>query len=800
MAITLREKPIIKITLMSDEDMNEQYPGYVLDDFNLTKRLLEPNKLEFTLRRDNLSIDVNDYDFELKDDLLAAKVEMSIKARRYDFDKEEWVDYDVENFFYGYVQNIKVVRESIAAPYRLKCTAFSPDSRLKGHPGCDVFYGCDLTDCLEDVFGVNATETSPSYNRTEGKYGDSAEGLDMEVNPLNWGEGQPMPYTVRYNESAYNFVKRLAMRYGEYFYYEDRKVRFGELLDVEGLEHFITMNLGYDLESYTYELNMNDHTGIVYTEHHPNVNRAFGVGFEKVDYGNDRDEIFHSMAWDDEYENEMATSAFDWAQNYYGAFDNTVYEPGSTQLIDTEDEGEFSILSGHNFLNEDATSQTTSDDRRHKLDQYIVSDGLRCYGKSMRCDLKLGTHIIIFEMTRSDKGKEQEDGIEHKQLSVYDLTYSWPSKNSNNEAIPLAMDNSFKALPSDAIAPPYLERDKDGVLVYGDFDAYPKCGPQYGIVVDNEDPDHMGRVQVSLLWQEMMGRCKNGPGYDPKKEDDKYRTPWIWVSAPYQGGNHGMLFVPEVGDQVLVGFVANNAERPYVIGSSFSKDDYLAKYSWKEISPKNNVKGIRTRRGQTVEIVDDDRDKVGYIRITDALGGNYDIVIDSDNRLVRLESSGNIELVAGGSIVLKAGSNIKMEAKKDMITDVKNDMKTDVGHDEKHWVKNKMEHISENTASFIAKKETSIAAGTKDGKYSGIHLDKDIASMSSHSDGGTGYSNLIKLDEDGAHMVSQKSKIDFDSEADFIIKAKSKINIEAATFKSNTKGETNMKGTPGHYN
>lgn len=801
MAITLREKPIIKITLMSDEDMNEMYPDYVLDDFNLTKRLLEPNKLEFTLRRDNLSIDLNDYDFELKDDLLAAKVEMSIKARRYDFDKEEWVDYDVENFFYGYVQNIKVVRESIAAPYRLKCTAFSPDSRLKGHPGCDVFYGCDLTDCLEDVFGVNATETSPPYNRTEGKYGNSAEGLDMEVEPLNWGAGQPMPYTVRYNESAYDFVKRLAKRYGEYFYYEDRKVRFGELLDVEGLEHFITMNLGYDLESYTYELNMNDHTGVVYTEHHPNVNKAFGVGFEKVDYGNDRDEIFRSIVWEDEYENEMATSVFDWAQNYYGGFDNTVYEPGSTQLVDTEDEGEFSIISDHNFMNEEVTTGTTSDIRRQKLDQYIVSDGLRCYGKSLRCDLKLGTHIIPFEMTRSDKGKEQGDGIEHKQLSVYDLTYSWPSKDKNNEPIPLAMDNTFKALPSDAIAPPYLERDKDGVLIYGDFDAYPKCGPQYGIVVDNEDPDHMGRVQVSLLWQEMMGRCKNGPGYDPKKEDDKYRTPWIWVSAPYQGGNHGMLFVPEVGDQVLVGFVANNAERPYVIGSRFSMNDYLTKYSWKEISPKNNVKGIRSRRGQTIEIVDDDRDDVGYIRISDALGGNYDIVIDSDNRLVRLESSGNIELVAGGNIVLKAGSNIKMEAKKDMITDVKNDMKTDVGHDERHWVKNKMEHISENLASFIAKKEVGVAAGTKSGKgrYSGIHLDKDVATMSSHSDGGTGYSNLIKLDEDGAHVVSQKKKIDFDSEADFIIKAKSKIDIEAASLKSNTKGETAMKGTPGHY-
>ena len=805
MAITLRENPIIKITLMSEEDMNEAYPGYVLDDFKLTKRLLEPNKLEFTLRRDNLSIDLNEYDFELKDDLLAATVEMSIKARRYDFDKEEWVDYDVDNFFYGYVQNIKVVRESISAPYRLRCTAFSPDSRLKGHPGCDVWYGTGLTDILEDVFGINATEGSPAYGRTDGKYGNDAEGLDMEVNPYSVGEGVALPYTVRYNESAYDFVKRLAKRYGEYFYYEDRKVRFGSLEDVEGLDHFFSMYLGYDLESYTYELNMNDHSGVVYTEHHPNVNKAFGVGYEKSEYGNDRDEVFKSIVWEDEYENDMATSSFDWAQNYFGNFDNTVYEPGMTQLYDTEDEAEFSPLANHNFLNEDVSSNMIIDERRHRLDEYIVSDGLRCYGKSMRGDLKLGSHIIICEMTRSEKGDELEDGIEHKELSVYDLTYAWPARNEKNEIVQLAMDNEFKALPTgDAVAPPYLERDKDGFLIYGDFDIYPKCGPQYGTVVDNEDPDNMGRVQVSLLWQEMIGRCKNGPGYDPKTADDKYRTPWIWVASPYQGGSHGAHLVPEIGDQVLVGFEANNAERPYVIGSRFSKNDYVSKYLLKDNNPKNNVKCVRSRRGQTIEIVDEG--DVGYVRIYDAMEGKYDLVFDSDNRLIRLESSGNIELVAGGNIVMKAGGCIKAEAKKDIDSSAGNDWNAYAEHE--IWCHAKKESFFESDEDWSHLYGKTGVAIDINGNKSAIRVNEKQIGMGigAGTEDKDGYiltdQRLIISKDEAIYIRNQKSgkSIDIETGKDVSIKAeKGKIEIEANTLKSNTKGETRMKGNQGHY-
>lgn len=809
MAISLIKAPVFKITLMCDEVLEEMYPGYIVENFKLTKRLLEPNRLDFTLCRETQKIELSDYDFELKDDLLAAKVEVKLNGRRYNIDKEEWEEYENENFFYGYVQNIKVVRESNTSPYRLRCTAFSPDSRLKGHPSCNVFYGGNLKDCVEDIIGLNATESSPAYDSSTGEYGNTAEGLMAEIEPVNAGDLESIPYTVQYNESAYNFLKRLAVRYGEFLYYEDRQLVFGDMVNPDGTGSFKVMHLGTDLENYTYELNMNDHSGVVYGEHHPNLNKSFSVGYEKSESHNDSDEVYSSIMKENEYENGMAYSAFDWAQNYYGNFVNSVRELGSTPMTDVENEPEFKLWDhGHkSYLNDDYTNiYTYAGDMRRRLDEYVISDSLLCYGKSARGDLKLGDNIIIEEETRTAEGDSPGDWIEHKSLRVIDLTFSWPYVDENNKKHQMSMDNTFKAMPADQIVPPYLERDKDGFLVYGEIDAFPKCGPQYGVVVDNEDPDHMGRVQVCLAWQEMIGRCAEGDSYDPK-EDDRYRTPWIWVLNPYQGGRHGMMMIPEIGDQVLVGFEHNNAERPYVIGSRFTQDDYLTKYDWKERSPKNNIKAIRTRGGHTVEIVDNDKGDGGMIHIYDRNTYNYDIYFDTDTKKITLESAGNIELVAKGNIVMKANGNIQMNAEKDIVSVAKNDMTLNAHHELECASKKEAVFVSVEDDVLIKAKKQLDLYGADD--TSCVFLRKEQAAMGFGkqddavcSKDGCETKASVVLNNKGAQIAADKagSVVAINSKkANVKITAKTGVEIEATTLKSNTKGETAMKGTPGHY-
>ena len=86
----------------------------------------------------------------------------------------------------------------------------------------------------------------------------------------------------------------------------------------------------------------------------------------------------------------------------------------------------------------------------------------------------------------------------------------------------------------------------------------PIAEPQVAWVVSNTDTDNKGRVQVRFDWQ---------------KADDT--TEFIRVLTPDAGSsdkigkNRGFVAIPEVGDQVMVGFVHNHPDRPYVMGGLF---------------------------------------------------------------------------------------------------------------------------------------------------------------------------------------------------------------------------------------
>ena len=77
--------------------------------------------------------------------------------------------------------------------------------------------------------------------------------------------------------------------------------------------------------------------------------------------------------------------------------------------------------------------------------------------------------------------------------------------------------------------------------------------------MSNDDPKKKGRVQVKMNWQ-----------------SGDMKTSWIRVMTPDAGSsdsvssNRGMVFIPEKGDQVLVGFRHNNPNRPFVFGSLFN--------------------------------------------------------------------------------------------------------------------------------------------------------------------------------------------------------------------------------------
>jgi uncharacterized protein involved in type VI secretion and phage assembly len=77
-----------------------------------------------------------------------------------------------------------------------------------------------------------------------------------------------------------------------------------------------------------------------------------------------------------------------------------------------------------------------------------------------------------------------------------------------------------------------------------------------GIVTNNQDPDDMGRVRVRY----------------PALSDDLEGT-WARIATPSAGNARGLLMLPVVGEEVLVGFEHDDTTRPYVLGSLFNGTD-----------------------------------------------------------------------------------------------------------------------------------------------------------------------------------------------------------------------------------
>ena len=190
--------------------------------------------------------------------------------------------------------------------------------------------------------------------------------------------------------------------------------------------------------------------------------------------------------------------------------------------------------------------------------------------------------------------------------------------------------------------------------------------------MDTEDPNHLGRVRVQFDWQAQLGENSDG---------EQMMTPWIRLSQPYAGGGKGFSFIPEVGEEVMVDFEGGNAERPYVKGTLYNG---VGDPDGKWLPGNNQVKAIRTRNGHTIEIWDEGEG--GYIRIYDNEKENYILTFSTDEKLIKLESTGNIELYAQNDIIMHAGHDINASAGHNMSKSAENDIAESAGNDRNTYV------------------------------------------------------------------------------------------------------------------
>ena len=181
-------------------------------------------------------------------------------------------------------------------------------------------------------------------------------------------------------------------------------------------------------------------------------------------------------------------------------------------------------------------------------------------------------------------------------------------------------------------------------------------------------------------------------------------SPWVRVATPMATKGGGTYFKPQVGDEVLVNYDNNNIERPYVVGSLFSKNvpdpdqflnctvtksSLLKEATTTIMSPNGHhiafkdptdgtefVKGVQPALGQVLSWANSltdiewGKDCTGGIHIGDRYG-IYELSMSSHDRKINISSPmGDVSIDAFSGITLSApngnvkivGKNVSIEA------------------------------------------------------------------------------------------------------------------------------------------
>jgi phage protein D/phage baseplate assembly protein gpV len=171
----------------------------------------------------------------------------------------------------------------------------------------------------------------------------------------------------------------------------------------------------------------------------------------------------------------------------------------------------------------------------------------------------------------------------------------------------------------------------------------PREGLVIGVVTDNVDPDGQCRVKVKYPWL-----------------SSEHASDWARVVTPGGGPQRGLEFLPEVNDEVLVGFEHGDVNYPYVLGGLWNGKDAPPKKN-DEIVGGGKVKQrvIRSRTGHIIIL--DDSDDQPSISIVDKTGKNS-IKLDSKSNKLTVHLEGDMLFEAPSGDVTVKGKTVNLEA------------------------------------------------------------------------------------------------------------------------------------------
>ena len=447
-------------------------------------------------------------------------------------------------------------------------------------------FGCIIVSGYSATYRMETAHSCFSWNdRTIGdvvkKLCEQAK-VQLELNPAF---KETKDFICQYEESDFDFIRRLAHQYQEWMYFDGTKLIFGK---PRKLADPIRLEYGTTLSSLDIGLQTLARSEQVFS-YHSGADHEMQRMTPDLAYGHDK----------------LAGEAF---RASLGMFSKPARQHALPRI---SNETELDNYMGRKQAAETAETH------------YITAE-------SQVPTLRVGSVVSLYSSFLERVGNLSEESL--GDFIIIEITHE-VSQGSYYKNRFKAIPATIKAMPSPKVRMPLAET-------------------QMATVLSNADPEGKGRVRVRMNWQ-----------------TDGMQTSWVRVMTPDGGSssdvksNRGFVFIPEVGDQVLLGFRHGDPARPYVMGSLFNGTTGGGGLEG------NHMKSLTTRSGHTIKL-NDSLSSLG-ITIKDIKGNS--IHIDSVGDDIIINAKRNITINAGETFTVNcknanilAEESINMNAEQDI--------------------------------------------------------------------------------------------------------------------------------------
>ncbi|KXX68960.1 phage baseplate assembly protein V [Flammeovirga sp. SJP92] len=197
-------------------------------------------------------------------------------------------------------------------------------------------------------------------------------------------------------------------------------------------------------------------------------------------------------------------------------------------------------------------------------------------------------------------------------------------------------------------------------------------GLQHGIVKQVQDSgdqhatdQYLVQVELPLLMQTDLS-------------NDVEPLVWARLATFYAGESHGTLWLPELEDEVVVGFLGGHPDNPVILGSIFKNSDehpHIGTEGYKSIVTKSNLElafddenELIHMHSESTHVTLDQANGILHLKVTDGDTVLTECILDKENNININSPDGEVNINAD-KINLTAASEMKLESASSLSVD-----------------------------------------------------------------------------------------------------------------------------------